>query len=147
MGEKDFTFNGMVWMVDQDTGEKICETNNVKEITIDRESEHIIDLDITGRNNVIATFNHSPTLEFTMDNIITDVNLDTSLYGLFGYDLSNTPNGYTIQFPFVKQRRIHKKKRINKKWLKRYGYETKYIETKGWKMNNHGGGTVEFVKN
>lgn len=34
--------------------------------------------------------------------------------------------------PYQEQRRKHKKKRINKKWAKRYGYVTKYRK---WRIN------------
>lgn len=40
----------------------------------------------------------------------------------------NAPQSISAEFsePYQEQRRKHKKKRINKKWAKRYGYVTKF---------------------
>lgn len=50
---------------------------------------------------------------------------------LFGYDNSKLPSRQSIIMtyykPVIVQARRHKKKRINKKWLKRYGYKTVYV--------------------
>ena len=54
---------------------------------------------------------------------------------------------YDITYVKVVQARKHRKKRINKKWLKRYGYKQIYVISKGWKMNMRTDGTYEFVKN
>lgn len=45
-----------------------------------------------------------------------------------------------------RQNRIHKKKRINKKWAKRYGYKQVVVDSKGWKIKNNTDGSIEFVK-
>ena len=49
---------------------------------------------------------------------------------LVGVDLASTRDctGYTLECkkPYPVQIRRHKKKRINKKWAKRYGYVTKF---------------------
>ncbi len=57
--------------------------------------------------------------------------IDTPMYNrLIGFDASPFPDatGFSVVFssPYQAQRRRHKKKRINKKWAKRYGYVTKY---------------------
>lgn len=55
-----------------------------------------------------------------------DVNADT-LKKLIGIDLANGNDmSYSIELasPYQVQKRRHKKKRINKKWAKRYGYKT-----------------------
>lgn len=48
----------------------------------------------------------------------------------FIFDASKLPSAqsFTAEFsePYQEQRRKHKKKRINKKWAKRYGYVTKF---------------------
>ena len=44
------------------------------------------------------------------------------------------------------QARTHKKKRINKKWLKRYGYKQITVKSKGWKVKTDTNGNVEFIK-
>lgn len=64
--------------------------------------------------------------EFTME---ADIN--APLFSkLTGADLTRlgNPNSFTMQYssPYQEQVRRHKKKRINKKWAKRYGYRTKF---------------------
>lgn len=41
---------------------------------------------------------------------------------MLSIDISNGPDAYAIQYIKIIRARKHKKKRINKKWLKRYGY-------------------------
>ena len=45
-----------------------------------------------------------------------------------------------------KQNKTHKKKRINKKWAKRYGYKQIVVNSKGWKIKNNTDGSFKFVK-
>ena len=42
------------------------------------------------------------------------------------YNIQILPDGLLGENPYLVQARTHKKKRINKKWAKRYGYITKY---------------------
>lgn len=53
---------------------------------------------------------------------------------------------YDIKYKKVVQARKHKKKRINKKWLKRYGYKMIHVTSKGWKLIVNSDGLLEFVK-
>lgn len=46
--------------------------------------------------------------------------------------------------PYQEQRRKHKKKRINKKWAKRYGYVTKYRKWRIKEMTFTGKNNFEF---
>lgn len=60
-----------------------------------------------------------------------ECDIDTSLFAkLIGIDLANgqdaTCASMIFQKPYQVQRKHHKKKRINKKWAKRYGYVTKF---------------------
>ena len=59
----------------------------------------------------------------------TEINVPL-LHRLAGIDTSALENVQSITAeysePYQEQRRKHKKKRINKKWAKRYGYVTKY---------------------
>ena len=71
---------------------------------------------------------------------------DYELHKVLGIDTSNMPDAYDIQFIKFVQARKHKKRRINKKWLKRYGYKQISVESKGWKMKADTDGNVEFVK-
>ena len=65
---------------------------------------------------------------------------------ILGLDIAQMPDSYNIQYIKIVQVRKHKKKRINKKWLKRYGYKKVIVNSKGWDMKMHTDGTVEFVK-
>ena len=56
------------------------------------------------------------------------------------------PNKYDIALDVLVQRRRHRKKRINKKWAKRYGYKCVTKTTKGWKLNKYKDGSFEFIK-
>lgn len=42
---------------------------------------------------------------------------------ILGLDIAQMSDSYDIQYIMLVQARKHKKKRINKKWLKRYGYK------------------------
>ena len=42
--------------------------------------------------------------------------------------------------------RRHKRKRIQKKWLKRYGYKEVVVESDGWNVKESGEGMVTFEK-
>ena len=68
----------------------------------------------------------SAEAEFTMDAEI-NAPLFSKLTSVDLTQLSN-PNSFTVQYsaPYQEQIRRHKKKRINKKWAKRYGYRTKF---------------------
>lgn len=65
---------------------------------------------------------------------------------ILGLDIAQMPDSYNIQYIKIIQVRKHKKKRINKKWLKRYGYKKVIVNSKGWDMKMYTDGTVEFVK-
>jgi len=73
------------------------------------------------------------------------INID-KLLKIFGVDISGKPDSYTIQYLKTVQAKKHKKKRINKKWIKRYGYKQKWFNSKGWKLKSYKDGTAEFVK-
>ena len=68
--------------------------------------------------------------EFTLES---EINSQMFKQRYLGMDLSNS-HSFTAQFsePYQVQRRKHKKKRINKKWAKRYGYVTKFRK---WRIN------------
>lgn len=83
--------------------------------------------------------NVSMTMDFTIGEEV-DINK------ILGLDITQMPDSYDIQYVKFIQARIHKKKRINKKWLKRYGYKKVIVNSKGWGVKTHTDGTVEFVK-
>ena len=45
---------------------------------------------------------------------------------MLGYNIQLLPDAILGENSYLIQVRTHKKKRINKKWAKRYGYVTKY---------------------
>lgn len=60
---------------------------------------------------------------------------------------SEFPEMFDIEYTKVVQARKHRKKRINKKWLKKYGYKQVMVRSKGWKIRTYADdGTWEFVK-
>lgn len=79
---------------------------------------------------------------FTCENAMINVNL---LAKLFMQEKSNT---FDIQYTIMVQARRHKKKRINKKWLKRYGYKQQQMIDNDWKLGEYNAqtGEVEMVK-
>lgn len=83
--------------------------------------------------------NASITMEFTIDGKV-DINK------ILGLDIAQMPDSYGIQYIKIVQTRKHKKKRINKKWLKRYGYKKVIVNSEGWNVITYTDGTVEFVK-
>lgn len=83
--------------------------------------------------------NASITMDFTTDETV-DINK------ILGLDIAQMPDSCDIQYIKIVQVRKHKKKRINKKWLKCYGYKKVIVNSKGWNVKTHVNGTVEFVK-
>lgn len=88
-------------------------------------------------------------------NLIRDksieINMETSvdtkpLYKMLGVDRTIFPDMYDVEFVQYVQKRKHKKKRINKKWLKNYGYKIVEKKSKGWHINVDTDGNIEFVK-
>lgn len=109
-------------------------------------------IQIDNGNFNIATKNNAPKgawfpnlyKETTISIDINNVDADNFLATL-GFDIANKPDDYDITIQKPIQIRTHKKKRINKKWAKRYGYVLVNIESKGWKITNKDD-NFEFVK-
>ena len=123
-------------LFDAETGENIGNIRDIKQVNMDAKykTDYIMDKPV---------FVHNPT--YTLNFNKTEVN--KKLIDMFlCFDKSNMPDTYDIQFIKVVQARKHKKKRINKKWLKRYGYKNVIIICKGWKMRTDTDGNVEFIK-
>lgn len=113
------------------TGKELCNLNNVQLDSCEAEEG-------TRLGNWIRK-DASITMNFTTDEKV-DINK------ILGLDVAQMPNSYDIQYVKIVQARKHKKKRINKKWLKRYGYKKVIVNSKGWNVKAHVDGTVEFVK-
>lgn len=79
---------------------------------------------------------------FTCENAVINENLLSELF------LPKKSNTFDLQYTVMVQARRHKKKRINKKWLKRYGYKKQQMTSKGWELSTYNTqtGEVEMVK-
>ena len=128
----------------KETGENFGQIENIKDVNITSESK--TDYARDKYDNKILSIAHN--LTYTM---IFNTDLDESInkegfYNMLGIDASNIPDAYDVQSIKVVQARKHRNKRINKKWLKRYGFKKIIVESKGWKMKTDTDGNVEFVK-
>lgn len=66
---------------------------------------------------------------------------------LLGIYLNKFPSMVDLLIPVIVQVHKHKKKRINKKWAKKYGYKQIMRKSKGWELKTHcEDNTFEFVK-
>ena len=123
------------------TGENLGHIENIKEANMTVESETEYQRHEHGK---VSRLSNNPTYEFTFN---ADKPIDTEeFYKILGIDIANMPDAYDIQFIKFVQARKHKKRRINKKWLKRYGYKQITVESKGWKVKTDTNGNVEFIK-
>jgi len=79
---------------------------------------------------------------FTCENVTINEKLLSELF------LPKKSDTFDLQYTAMVQARRHKKKRINKKWLKRYGYKPMQIISKGWRIDTYNTQTseVELVK-
>ena len=64
----------------------------------------------------------------------------------FNFNYNGVPIIITNAITKTVQAKTHKKKRINKKWAKRYGYKCVTKTIKGWKLKTYKDGSFEFVK-
>ena len=110
-----------------DNVDEIALTSNVTE-----------EIDILG--NVEKIKKGETTLSFT-----STIEKET-LFKVLGVDISKTPDAYKIQVTKPVQKRKHKKKRINKKWLKKYGYKILVDFRDGWHIKSYADEHYEFVK-
>lgn len=82
--------------------------------------------------------------EFTLDTTLLS---QDALDVIFGTQKPSEEQEFSMQFEYEYQARKHKKKRINKKWLKRYGYKKRKITSDGWvSVRDPKGNIVEFIK-
>lgn len=127
---------------DTETGENLGQIENIKEISMshfsETEEEH-------NKHGDINWFNYKNE-EYTM-SVDFGKEIDTNeLHEVLGIDTSNMPDAYDIQFIKFVQACKHKKRRINKKWLKRYGYKQITVDSKGWKVKIDTDGNAELIK-
>lgn len=126
---------------DTETGEDLGQIDDVKSVKMTL--EYKTDYAQKDAKNILS-FNHDPSYTITFD-INEPINTE-ELYKVLGVDTSNMPDAYDIQYVKIVQVRKHKKRRINKKWTKRYGYKQVVVDSKGWKIKNNTDGSIELVK-
>lgn len=131
--------NFILNLINSETGEELCCIDNLEDNLLSVESKsYSFDKERKALNSFI---------DLSARTLSIDVSIGAmSLIPLMGLDVSNAPDKYNFQIMKVKQARKHKKKRINKKWIKRYRYEQILVDCKGWKLKTHTDGTYEFVK-
>lgn len=105
----------------------ICQLSDITsfELSIDKPSSRVTNTD--------------KTFSFDFNN---PINTD-DFYEMLGIDKSKIPYFDTIEIPFVTQAKRHKKKRINKKWIKRYGFKQTYVKAKGFEIHINKDGTFD----
>lgn len=128
---------GILSLFNTTTNKKLCDLDGIKEIQIEESSTG------NGSPDEHKIIHTSVSSEMS---ITFNVNKPIDLNKVLGLDIAKFPDSYDVQYVKIIQARKHKKKRINKKWLKRYGYKKVMINSKGWKINTLTDGTVEFVK-
>ena len=113
---------GGITMIDPKSKKKIGFFDNIQEINMTRNT-------VEQCHDYIM---YKPII--TKDERIISFSANTSKINLtiLGADFSNTPD--QVNFLYVKkiQARKHHKKRINKKWLKRYGYKEQLFDLGRW---------------
>lgn len=79
---------------------------------------------------------------FTCENITINESLLSELC------LPKQLNTFDLQYTIMTQSRKHRKKRINKKWLKRYGYKEHQVISKDWRVGKYNTqtGECELIK-
>lgn len=124
-------------LLDNETGKMLGELHNIESVDLTENTTE----ERNDYEQLRKTLSADCTLTF-------DLKTDNSseLKKIFGVDMSNLPDAYDIQFVKIAQARKHRKKRINKKWLKKYGVKQVLVSSKGWKLQTHTDGTYEFVK-
>lgn len=127
--------NGTLFFQDND-GNNVLALDNVDEIALTSSATE--EKDILG--NVENIKKGEITLSFT-----STIEKET-LFKVLGVDISKTPDAYKISVTKPVQRRKHKKRRINKKWLKKYGYKILVDFRDGWHIQSYADGHYEFVK-
>lgn len=128
-------------ILDAETGENLVQLDDVK--SVEMKSEYKTDSAQKDAKNILfSNYNPSYTITFDIDKPINT----EELYKILSVDTSNAPDAYDIQYVIIVQVRKHKKRRINKKWAKRYGYKQAVVGSKGWNIKNNTDGSIEIVK-
>ena len=89
-----------------------------------------------------STTKHRNKFFSNLASLSLTVKCDNNILSKLGGKLTDK---YNITLPVFVQKRKHKKKRINKKWAKRYGYKCVTKTIKGWKLKQYKDGSFEFI--
>lgn len=134
---------GTMCLSNIETGEeKTFKVNDIQELSLECDERPDYDEVLCPGRKMLTLQNKEATM-----NIDFNSSIDTEkLYDLIGFDSSKMPDAYDIGFQKLVQIRKHKKRRINKKWAKRYGYKTVTYISKEWNLHMNTDGTFEFTK-
>lgn len=94
-------------ILDIDTAQPIADFNDIRDVTIESEVEE------SSLSKEKLSFNHEASFECEL--------IDCSSLLNYATDFNDKPLYVEYYIPILIQARWHKKPRINKKWLKRYG--------------------------
>lgn len=126
-----------------ETSKMIGRLEDVTSVLINSDSEDGYGYDPNEEGFLRKFWSRSSTtceISFNADNPANN-----ALKKILGVDRSDLPDAYDVQFIKIVQARKHKKKRINKKWEKRYGYKLITVICKGWQMESFADGDVVFT--
>lgn len=125
-------------LLDAKTGENI---GYLDDVSIDIENKNIFSY-----KNEKSFIRLEKNSEYTISFNIDEVENIEEIRKILGVDFSILPDMYSVQYLKVVRVRTHKKKRIDKKWRKRYGYKVVVANSKGWKLKCNTDGTAELIK-
>lgn len=119
--------------------------NNLGEIKgVNMKSENITTDIKDPHGGLLSKLNSYPTYTMTFD--LKEPICREEFYEVLGMDSLKMPDTYDVKYIQYVQARKHKSKRINKKWLKRYGFKQIIGESKGWKIKIDKENNIEFIK-
>lgn len=117
-------------------GNNVLALNNVNELELTP--------NVTEEKDILGNVENIKRGETTLS--FTNITNKEDLFEVLEVDTSNVPDAYSILLTKPIQRRRHKKKRINKKWVKKYGYKLLVDLKDDWRIKSYKDGTYEFVK-
>lgn len=117
-------------------GDNVLALNNINKLELTSDATE--EVDAIGNEKNIKRGEITMSLANPIEN--------KDLFKALGVDTSNVPDVYSILLTKPIQRRRHKKKRINKKWLKKYGYKLLVDYKDDWRIKPYIDGVYEFVK-
>lgn len=121
----EYVCSGII-LQDPESKKEIGSFNNIQEINMTRNTIEKCH-DYRGYKPIITK--DERTLSFSAN--ISKINP-----AILSADFSKTPDQVNILYVKKIQARKHRKKRINKKWLKRYGYKEQSIDFGEWNVKS-----------